>query len=275
MADSSTNSPSSPLQEIIVTLPRPLVVALAMLLVLTLGGAGWVAATAAAESLRDLAKSVLLVVLPMSVVVAAAIGVRRTSTTQVDQLVTAFLEQTVAARFALACEQRGSHPFPFSRADLVTGTLGRSYVEFKLTWDKRAEAPARVWVKMNVVNFEVAVEQRLRWPVPLADDATLPHGLFDAKSLDDVFAHPLMRHLAMTVQGSVEEGYKVRALFRREAGGTVLARLSFRQKLREHFLASPFLKRYYAEDAVILVGVLFGEMADNQLLPLSHLGEEG
>jgi len=128
---------------------------------------------------------------------------------------------------------------------------------------------------MNVINFEVVIEQRLRWPVPLAADGAMPNVLFDRDSLDAVFAHPVMRHLAMTVQGSVEEGYKVRALFTPQADGTVLARLSFRQKLREHFLASPFLKRYYAEDAAILVGVLFREMAENQLLPMAHLNEEG
>lgn len=275
MDDASATSTGSNLHEIIVTLPRPAVIALAALLLVALGAGGWLALTSQVDNVRDVAKSVLLVVLPMTVVVAAAIGIRRTSTTQVDQLVTAFLEETVASRLALACQHRRAHPFPFSRCDMVTGTHGRSYVEFRLTWDDRADEPARVWVKMNVINFEVVVEQRLRWPVPLAADGAMPNVLFDRDSLDAVFAHSVMRHLAMTVQGSVEEGYKVRALFTPQADGTVLARLSFRQKLREHFLASPFLKRYYAEDAAILVGVLFREMAENQLLPMAHLNEEG
>ena len=35
--------------------------------------------------------------------------------------------------------------------------------------------------------------------------------------------------------------------------------ISFRQKLRENFLSSPFLKRYFTEDAAIAVGVLYKE----------------
>jgi len=146
MDDASATSTGSNLHEIIVTLPRPAVIALAALLLVALGAGGWLALTSQVDNVRDVAKSVLLVVLPMTVVVAAAIGIRRTSTTQVDQLVTAFLEETVASRLALACQHRRAHPFPFSRCDMVTGTHGRSYVEFRLTWDDRADEPARVWV---------------------------------------------------------------------------------------------------------------------------------
>ncbi|MFZ5547410.1 MAG: hypothetical protein ACOZJX_01820 [Pseudomonadota bacterium] len=265
---SSPSSGTGGLQEVIITLPRPLVATLALLLLAGAVASGWLAVQAEAESLRDVAKSVLLVLLPMMVVVAAAIGVRRTSTTQVDELVTAFIEKTVLARFELACTQRTFHEFPFTAVRLAQPTGGRSYAGFDFDWadEARRGEPARVWVKMNVLNFEVIVDQALRWPTPVDAQADLPSAFFDGDNLDTVLKHPVARHLAMTIQGSIEEDYKIRLLLEPGDDGAVLMHLSFRQKLRAHFLASPFLKRYYAEDAAILVGILFRELHKSPLL---------
>jgi len=271
MADNTPTSTASGLHEVIVTLPRPAIIALAVLLLAGALLSAWFAALSPQQSVQEVAKSVLLILLPMLVVIAAAIGIRRTSTTQVDQLVTAFLEETVLERFALACRHHEEHPYPFSEVALARGTCGRSYVEFRLTSDCRRcqqhpqrplAPPATVWVKMNVINFEVGSSVRLVWRKPQPQDK-----LFDRANLAEVFGHPLLSALKMTIQGSVEEDYKVRAVFEPTADGHLLAHLSFRQKLRDHFLASPFLKRYYAEDATILVGVLFSELSKAALLP--------
>lgn len=265
---SSPSSGTGGLQEVIITLPRPLVATLALLLLAGAVASGWLAVQAEAESLRDVAKSVLLVLLPMMVVVAAAIGIRRTSTTQVDELVTAFIEKTVLSRFQLACTQRTFHEFPFTAVRLAQPTGGRSYAGFDFDWadEARRSEPARVWVKMNVLNFEVIVDQALRWPTPVDAQTDLPSAFFDGDNLETVLKHPVARHLAMTVQGSIEEDYKIRLLLEPGGDGTVLMHLSFRQKLRTHFLASPFLKRYYAEDAAILVGILFRELDKSPFL---------
>lgn len=265
---SSPSSGTGGLQEVIITLPRPLVATLALLLLVGAVASGWLAVQAEAESLRDVAKSVLLVLLPMMMVVAAAIGIRRTSTTQVDELVTAFIEKTVLSRFELACTQRTFHEFPFTAVRLAQPTGGRSYAGFDFDWADaaRRSEPARVWVKMNVLNFEVIVDQALRWPTPVDAQTDLPSAFFDGDNLETVLKHPVARHLAMTVQGSIEEDYKIRLLLEPGGDGTVLMHLSFRQKLRTHFLASPFLKRYYAEDAAILVGILFRELDKSPFL---------
>jgi hypothetical protein len=299
----SPSSGSGGLQEVIITLPRPLVATLALLLVAGAVASAWLAVQAETESLRDVAKSVLLVLLPMMVVVAAAIGIRRTSTTQVDELVTAFIEKTVLARFQLACTQRTFHEFPFTAVRLAQPTGGRSYAGFDFDWadEARRDEPARVWVKMNVLNFEVIVDQALRWPTPVdapkerraapevldplggpagpqpslgGADTELPSAFFDGDNLETVLKHPVARHLAMTIQGSIEEDYKIRLLLELAADGTVLMHLSFRQKLRTHFLASPFLKRYYAEDAAILVGILFRELHKSPFLAPAASGRK-
>ncbi|MFO1340299.1 MAG: hypothetical protein U1F53_19075 [Burkholderiaceae bacterium] len=270
MADKPSSSAAAGLHEIVVTLPRAAIVALALLLALSVAASLWLALHAGSDGVRDLAKSVLLVLLPISVVLAAAVGIRRTSTTQVDELVTAFLDRTVATRLQLACEHRGTHGFPFAGATLTKPALGRSVAEYRLDWAGHAHAPADVWVKMNVVNFEVGTELSLRWPEALPKSDFL-----GPANLDEVLGHPVLQHLASTVQGSIEEGYKVRALFKPQGPGRIGLRLSVRQKLGEHFLASPFLKRYYAEDMVILVGVLFHELDEAGLLPPPGEGEEG
>jgi hypothetical protein len=273
--DDSPTSPASTgsLNETIVTLPRPVVIALAVLLGVGVVACLWLAIVAHAESVREVAKSVLLVLLPLSVVVAAAIGIRRTSTTQVDQLVMAFVEQTVLSRFKLACRHPHSfHNFPFHDVVLAVPTHGRSYAAFDFQWAdpaRRGEL-ARVWVKMNVVNFEVMLDQRIAWPGERPMSGVLPSAFFDHGNLEELLKHPIAQKIAMTLQGSIEEGYKIRMLLQAEPDGGVTLKLSFRQKLREHFLASPFLRRYYAEDAAILVGVLFHEMAECGLLAAPH-----
>lgn len=278
MDDSSSpsSSGSGGLQEVIITLPRPLVATLALLLLAGAVASAWLAVQAETESLRDVAKSVLLVLLPMMVVVAAAIGIRRTSTTQVDELVTAFIEKTVLARFQLACTQRTFHEFPFTAVRLAQPTGGRSYAGFDFDWADTARRgePARVWVKMNVLNFEVIVDQALHWPTRVDAGTELPSAFFDGDNLETVLKHPVARHLAMTVQGSIEEDYKIRLLLEPADDGTVLMHLSFRQKLRTHFLASPFLKRYYAEDAAILVGILFRELHKSPFLAPAASGRK-
>lgn len=260
MSESSTTS-SGGLHEVVLTLPRWVIVSIAIVLLGCAGTSIWLAATSLTESVRDAATSVLPIVLSMLVVVAAAIGIRRTSTTQVDELVTRFLEVTVKSRLELACRHRDVHPFPFDRVDLVKKVMSRSYAGFALRWPGETHANAQVEVKMNVFNFEVVVEQAVQWAGELPASA-----LFDSKNLERVFDHPLLRRIVLTMQGSVAEGYDVRAVFEPKGNGVVLARLSFRQRLREHFLASPFLKRYYAEDAAILIGVLFQELESAKLL---------
>lgn len=269
MADKPSSSAAAGLHEIVITLPRAAIVALGLLLAVSIGVSVWLALQGGSDGLRDLAKSVLLVLLPISVVLAAAVGIRRTSTAQVDELVTAFLDRTVDARLRLACQHRHTHRFPFRAVTLTKPALGRSVAQYRLDWAEKRHAPADVWAKMNVINFEIGTELVLLRPQELPRSSFL-----GPANLADVLNHPVLHRLASSVQGAIEEGYKVRAQFTAQSPGRIGLEISFRQKLGEHFLASPFLKRYYAEDMVILIGVLFRELDEAGLLPPPPDGEE-
>lgn len=264
---SSSPGPSQhSLQEIIVTLPRWAVGGLLAVLAAAMVLAGWVALNGASDKQRELATTLLLVLVPTFVAVGVALGVQRSGTGQVDALVTHFLEHTVLQRLQLACRQRDQHTFPFDRVRLVAGALGRSFVSFQLDWAPDAPAALRgsselVRVKMNVVNVEIMADPLLAWP-------GLPERLLlEPGDHERMLAHPVGARMAAALQGALEEGYALRLLF--EAGprsGTVRLRLSVRQKLQQHFLASPYLKRYHAEDAAIFIGWLYTGLAAEGLL---------
>jgi hypothetical protein len=266
---SSSPGPSQhSLQEIIVTLPRWAVGGLLAVLAAAMVLAGWVALNGASDKQRELATTLLLVLVPTFVAVGVALGVQRSGTEQVDALVTDYLEHTVQQRLRLACEQRTLHAFPFERVRLVAPALNRSFVLFRLDWatDAKGQRPhdsVEVQVKMNVVNVEIMTNPRLQW----TDAALPPNLLLEPGEHTLVLGHPVAQRLAGALQGALEEGYAVRLLFDRDRQGAPRLRLSVRQKLQQHFLASPYLKRYHAEDAAIFIGWLFTELSEAGLLP--------
>lgn len=265
MSSPSSASSQHSLQEIIVTLPRWAVGGLLTFLAAAVGVAIWVALNGTSDKQRELATSLLLVLVPTAVAVAAAVGVRRSSTDQVDELVTHFLEHTVLSRLNLACEHHNRHPFPFKSARLEVPTLKRSFAEFKLAWATHPLPDVQVQVKMNVVNLEIMTGLVLQLPAELRD--TSPQDLLvDHAQVQRLLDHPIARHLAGALQGAIEEGYVVRLLFGPVRDGRVTLNVSVRQKLETHFLASPYLKRYFAEDATIFIGWLFTELAEHDLL---------
>lgn len=263
--DAQSSVQTSGLQEVIITLPRWVIALLGMLLVLGVLGSTWLALSSSASGVQEVAKSALLILLPLLVMVVAAIGIRRTSTTQVDQLVTAFLERTMLHRFELACTQRETSSYPFDAVRLANGTGGRSYARFDLRWAQGSMKGtwATVAVKMNVMNFEVIAEPLLVYQCEPRVHHTLR---IDAQNLGDMLKQPLVSAIPHAVQGSVDEGYKVTVVVGPVGTQQVRAKLSFRLRLQNHFLASPFLKRYYSEDAAILLGVLHQELQDSKLL---------
>jgi hypothetical protein len=146
---------------------------------------------------------------------------------------------------------------------------GRSYAFFEFEWAQaqpRLDAvPANVGIKTNVFNFEVFTTLALQ--PDCAPRAALADQVIGKGNLAQVAAHPVLRHFIGAIQGSVSEGYEVKVEFLEpQAEGQALRmHLSLRQKVRENFLASPFLKRYFAEDAAIVVGVIFNEYRSSGL----------
>jgi hypothetical protein len=267
MSSDSSSKPGSGLHDTIITLPVAAIVALGLLAIGGLVFAGW-AALSPVQGLQEVAAPLIVVLAPLLFAVVAAVGVRRASVGQIDRLVASFLDVTVRQRLELACGDAKRQRYPFSRVSLVRASEGRSYVEFLLHWAHDTWAPVTVGVKMNVFNIEVFADLPLRWPAA-QPEPTLETHFIGPDSLDVVARHAVLQHFQGAIQGSVAEGYEVRATLKPLAGGAVKLHLSIRQKLREHFLASPYLKRYFAEDVAIVVGVIYNEWAESGMALLS------
>lgn len=263
------------IKDAIVTLPAWGIAAIATIGLLSLCVALWTAITSTHESIKTAAIQLLLVLVPLASAIVAAIAVRRTSTRQIDQLVTGFLEKTILERFEKWCESPQGisiYQYPFKSVRLEQATGGRSYAYFVFTWDKPCPEPeVKVGVKTNVFNFEVFSSLRLNLDAPAFSPELFEARIFNQGNIAQVAAHPLLKPFIGTFQGSVNEGYELKVSFTHETSSSqemqTWMHVSLRQKVRENFLASPFLKRYFAEDAAILVGVLYSEYRASTLFP--------
>ena len=257
------------LRDVIVTLPKRTFFSLTAVTLLALAAALWIAAEASSEGVKSAAAHAVVVMLPVFIAVIAAVGMRRTSSREIDALVDGFLHETVYERFRLWCDtgHTARPPYPFCRVDRSEAPQGRSYAHFRFHWRDaigEAKETPEVTVKMNVFNFEVVTSFDLKCPDALLDGAQLGNIHIERRTLVEFADHPLLRMFFGTIQGSIEEGYAVRVKFgapQPQGGMTLLTMsVSLRQKLGVNVLTSPFLKRYFAEDAAIVVGVLYREL---------------
>ena len=263
------------IKDAIVTLPGWGIAAIAAIGLLSLGVALWTGVTSSNENIKTAAIQLLLVLVPLASAIVAAIAVRRTSTRQIDRLVTGFLEKTILEKFQQWCESPHGvsiYPYPFQSVRLEHPTGGRSYGYFIFSWSGASRASdARVGVKTNVFNFEVFSSLPIQIERNKIDPDFFKSCIVNQGNVGQVASHPVLKDFIGTIQGSVNEGYEVKIAF--DAGRSdkqssqTLMHVSLRQKVRENFLASPFLKRYFAEDAAIVIGVLFNEYRASAWFP--------
>src|SRR5688572_19772840 len=145
-------------RDAIITLPLWAVILIAMISGTALVASLWVASTSEDNDIKTTAMQLLLVLVPLASAVVAAIALRRTSTAQIDRLVTSFLEKTMLHRFQKWCKSPyglSDHRYPFSSANLVEPTDGRSYAYYDLQWRASPNKKTRIGIKANVFNFEV------------------------------------------------------------------------------------------------------------------------
>ncbi len=251
------------LHDTIVTLPVAAIVGLSLFVLLAMAAAVALMLRGP-DSLQGPAAQMLVVLLPMLFAVLAAIGIRRTSTRQIDELVARFLERTVLDRLELACRDHASTGYPFRRAVLARPAGGRSYVRYHLDWADDSRPAVAVDFKMNVYNIELVTELQID-PRRLAEPIEAGVEFIDQHSLDKIRSHPLLKRFHGSLQGAVAEGYAIRIGLQPESDQLLRLQLSLRQKMQEHFLASPYLKRYFAEDLSIAVGVIYGELLASRL----------
>ena len=268
----------------IVTLPGWGLGLIAVLCLCTLMLAIGLALLSPSDNIKAYAVQMLVVLVPLGSAVIAGIAIRRTSTQQIDRLVTGFLEKTLLERFHIRCDQvasSGVPSYPFKAVRLSVPCQRTSYVSYELQWflpdGAQARPPVEVGFKCNVFNFEMFTT--LVVPVG-TDEAGAPKKssvILNVKTIEQYLDHPVLKHLMGVLQGSVNEGYEVHVGFKPVPGSSHAwaMSVSLRQKLRENFLTSPFLKRYFAEDAAIAVGVLYSEWQAMQsslgaIAPHSH-----
>ena len=257
-------------KDVIVTLPGWGVVLIAILCFCSLVLAVGLALLSSSDDIRGYAVQLLVVLVPLGSAVIAAIAIRRTSTQQIDDLVTGFLERTLLERLQIQCDHvaaDGSLRYPFRAVRLSRRCRRTSYVTYELQWAATAgqppPPPVEVGFKCNVFNFELFTTLEVPAETEGIDSGALRHAnlILNSATLGQYLNHPVLRHFMGVLQGSANEGYEVHVGFRpaigQSAGWTMS--LSLRQKLRENFLTSPFLKRYFAEDAAIAIGVLYSE----------------
>jgi hypothetical protein len=267
------------IKDAIVTLPLWGISLLAALCVASLAFAAWLGLFADEADLKSDAVHLLLVIIPLSSAVIAAIAIRRTSTKQIDELVTAFLDHTLRQRFEAWTSRRATSgvtalEYPFSRVRLYEPSANRSYAFYMFSDASRDQM--LVGVKSNVFNFEVFTTLPLALPAGMA--APAEPLIANAQTLEQMRMHPIVSKFMGIAQGSVSEGYEVKFAFSpaghsssgpcNHGSATHDMHISLRQKVRENFLTSPFLKRYFAEDAAIAVRVLFLEWRNSGLAPV-------
>lgn len=267
------------LRDAIVTLPIWAIALLAVLCIGSLALVLWVVGFSAKDELKASALQLLVVIIPLSSAIVAAIAMRRTSTRQIDRLVTAFLEKTLLERFQTWTSVSQSHPqssfaYPFSSVKLCEPTRGRSYAYYSFS-ETAAGREVIVGAKSNVFNFEIFSKLPLHLPPDIDVGALGSIAICETKALAAIQDHPVLAKFFGLIQGSVNEGYELRFSFEPDQAGAnapgelkaFAMNISLRQKVRENFLASPFLKRYFAEDAAIAVGVLFTEWRTSGFMP--------
>jgi hypothetical protein len=264
-SDAPTNQQG--FKDVIVTLPVWGISVIAGLCFCSLALAVGLVLLSDSDNVKGYAVQLLLVLVPLGSAVIAGIAIRRTSTRQIDRMVAGFLEKTLLERFQIHCNSSsdmGLGTYPFHAVKLRQPCRGTSYAAYELQWrprgDRMSYPPARINVKCNVFNFELFSQLPVQTD-PSVDAANLPNVIVNAGNVRELVSHPVLGHFMSVLQGSVNEGYEAHVSFepQPERQRVWMMHFSLRQKLRENFLTSPFLKRYFAEDAAIATGVLCRE----------------
>lgn len=256
----------SPLRDTLLALPRWAAYTAVGLLVLgVIAGIGLLALPGLDEALHATGGQLLVVCLPVLSVAIGVLGASRSSTERIDAMVADYLRGTLKDKlqiYMLHDDAGGLRrsPFPplFGRMDQHYREELTSYCYYRFF-----DAQARrfdVMVKSNVFNFEVSMRLQLRaMPAGITrDHLSHPynyHGLGDWPGAQD---NPLVNLIPGCVHGSLAEGYTVYLDADPDGAGMSL-NLRLRQKLQENFLTSPYLRRYFAEDAAIVAYVFFAE----------------
>jgi uncharacterized membrane protein len=216
---------------------------------------------------RGAGAQLLVISLPA---LALAIGVLGTSwarTARIDAMQATFLRHTVGKKLeAYLVAPRPEYgrvatlPALFERMETSSSSTITSYCYFHL-FDEKARR-FDILVKSNVFNFEIVYILHFRCSPPGYQPA-LNEVSYDGESLKDWTAktadNPLLALVATTIHGSISEGYTAYLQAKPEGAGGLSVTYRLRQKVQSNFLTSPYLRRYFSEDAAIASYFFFAE----------------
>ena len=222
------------------------------------------------DALRGAGGQLLLITLPVLAISVVVVAASRASTKRIDSMVATYVRETIGDKLEAYLVPR-KHESEISRRlpplfDSIERHFAKEITSFCEYWlfDKHGRR-FDILVKSNVFNIEICLVLDLKSAPPAAGD-TAPHMSYSIDSLDEwssARANPFLGLVSETVHGSLSEGYTVyiEAIDMPDGGISVTYR--FRQKLNENFLTSPYLRRYFSEDAAIATYFFFAQAFAN------------
>lgn len=219
------------------------------------------------EAERSAGSHLLIISLPALAVATGILGASWARTERIDAMQASFLRDTVGKKLetylvAPKSNEDGVTPYPplFKRIENVSRSAITSFCYFHLFDEK--ERRFDILVKSNVFNIEIAYYLHL---ASSPSGYTVEHNeqSYDRESLKDwskaTAANPLLAVVAAAIHGSIAEGYTVYVQAKPDGSGGIKATYRLRQKVQSNFLTSPYLRRYFSEDAAIASYYFFAE----------------
>jgi hypothetical protein len=219
------------------------------------------------EAERTAGGNILLISLPALAIATVILGASWARTERIDAMQKSFLRHTVGKKLEtylvapkLGKDGAAAYPPLFKRIEKFFRSSITSFCYFHLFDD--TERRFDILVKSNVFNIEIAYYLHLATP-PSGYTPALNEQSYDLESLKDwsvvTTANPLLALVAATMHGSISEGYTVYVQAKPDESGGIKATYRIRQKLQSNFLTSPYLRRYFSEDAAIASYYFFAE----------------
>jgi hypothetical protein len=219
------------------------------------------------EPERAAGGQILLISLPALAIATVILGTSWSRTERIDAMERSFLRHTVGKKLetylvAPKSAKEGANLYPplFTRIEKFFRSPITSFCYFHLFDDK--ERRFDILVKSNVFNIEIAYYLHLATP-PSGYTPALNEKSYDLESLKEwsvlTSANPLLALVAATIHGSIAEGYTVYVQAKPDESGGIKVTYRLRQKLQSNFLTSPYLRRYFSEDAAIASYYFFAE----------------
>jgi hypothetical protein len=253
----------SPLSDNLLALPRWAVGATLGLLALGVAlGFTFLIVPNLNNALRSAGGSLLVISLPALALSIGLLGSSWARTERIDAMTARYLYHTVGDKLESNLVGSTSNTPRFVRMERRAEKKTTSFCYYSLFDDNNRRFD--IFAKSNVFNFEIAMALHLDTvPATIADD--MPRKTYQLSSQDEWPApstNPLVDLVSSTLYGSLSEGYSI-LIDARIGNDGVRVVYQLRQKLQSNFLTSPYLRRYFAEDAAIACHSLYGEAFAN------------